>query len=209
MAQAELNVNARARTGKGSARALRRQNLVPAVVYGKGVEPLAISVDPKALKKALDPQAGWNTLLTLKGDGPFDGKQVIVKDMQIDPIRRDVLHVDFQAVDLKSKVSVMVPVVTVGKSEGEKLGGNLEVIRHELEVVCLPAAIPSAIEVDVTHLQIGDVLHVADIKAPEGVEIPYDVNFTVVTCTGHKAEEAGGEGEEGAVEEAAQASEED
>ncbi|RME32409.1 MAG: 50S ribosomal protein L25/general stress protein Ctc [Deltaproteobacteria bacterium] len=205
MAQAELNVNARVRTGKGGARELRRQNLVPAIVYGKGMEPIPVSVDPKALKKVLDPQAGWNTLLTLKGEGPFEGKQVIVKDMQVDPLSRNVLHVDFQAVDLKAKVSVMVPVVTVGKAEGEKLGGNLEVIRHELEVVCLPTDIPSAIEIDVSHLQIGDVLHVADVKAPEGVEIPFDVNFTVLTCTGHKAEAA--EGEEG--EEAAEASEEE
>ncbi len=205
MAQAELNVNARVRTGKGGARELRRQNLVPAIVYGKGMEPIPVSVDPKALKKVLDPQAGWNTLLTLKGEGPFEGKQVIVKDMQVDPLSRNVLHVDFQAVDLKAKVSVMVPVVTVGKAEGEKLGGNLEVIRHELEVVCLPTDIPSAIEIDVSHLQIGDVLHVADVKAPEGVEIPFDVNFTVLTCTGHKAEAA--EGEEG--EEAAEVSEEE
>ncbi|RMF44698.1 MAG: 50S ribosomal protein L25/general stress protein Ctc [Deltaproteobacteria bacterium] len=208
MAQAELNVNARVRTGKGGARALRRENLVPAVVYGKGMEPVAISVDPKVLAKTLDPQAGWNTLLTLKGDGPFDGKQVIVKDMQIDPLRREVQHVDFQAVDLKAKVNVMVPVVTVGKSEGEKMGGNLEVIRHELEVVCLPTAIPSAIEIDVTDLNIGDVLHVAEVPAPEGVEIPYDVNFTVLTCTGHKAEAEEGEEAE-AAEEAAPETEED
>ncbi|GAB4167450.1 MAG: 50S ribosomal protein L25 [Geothermobacteraceae bacterium] len=207
MAQAELNVNARVRTGKGGARALRRENLVPAVVYGKGMEPVAISVDPKVLTKTLDPQAGWNTLLTLKGDGPFDGKQVIVKDMQVHPLRREVMHVDFQAVDLKSKVNVMVPVVTVGKSEGEKMGGNLEVIRHELEVICLPTAIPSAIEIDVTNLNIGDVLHVAEVPAPEGVEIPYDVNFTVLTCTGHKPEAEEGEEEEAAEEVAAETEE--
>ncbi len=199
MAQAELNVTARTRTGKGGARAVRRESLVPAVVYGKGMEPCAITVDPRALDKALDDEAGWNTLITLKGDGPFDGRQVIVKDMQVEPLRREVLHVDFQAVDLSAKVSVMVPVHPVGKSEGEKLGGNLEVIRHELEVLCLPSDIPSAIEVDVTALNIGDVLHVADIQPPAGVEIPYDVNFTVITCTGHKPEAGeSAEGEEDA-----------
>jgi len=199
MANVELNVSARTKTGKGVSRSLRREALVPAVVYGRGMEPCAISVDPKVLAKSLDPEAGWNTLITLKGDGAFDGKQVIVKDMQVDPLRGDALHVDFHAVDLKSKVSVMVPVTPVGKSEGEKAGGNLEVIRHELEVLCLPTAIPATIEIDVTALNIGDVLHVAEVVAPEGVELPYDVNFTVITCTGHKEEAAETE-EEGEAE---------
>jgi len=197
MAHVELNVSARNKVGKGISRSLRREALVPAVVYGPGMEPCPISVDPKVLVKCLDPDAGWNTLITLKGDGTFDGRQVIVKDMQIDPLRGQTLHVDFHAVDLTSTVSVMVPLVPVGKSAGEIAGGNLEVVRHELEVVCLPTAIPSTIEVDVTGLNIGDVLHVADIATPAGVEIPHDVNFTVITCTGHKDEVvADEEGEE-------------
>jgi len=189
MAKAELNVTARNVVGKGGARALRRQGLVPAVVYGKGVEPCSISVEPKALQQAIATEAGWNTLITLKGEGAFAGNVVILKDMQVDSIRREVQHVDFQAIDLKKKVHVMVPVHPVGKSEGEKLGGNLQVIRHELEVACLPTAIPSAIEIDVTALKIGDVLHVEDVALPAGIEAPHDVNFTVITCTGRKVEE--------------------
>jgi large subunit ribosomal protein L25 len=119
--------------------------------------------------------------------------------MQVDAIRRDVQHVDFQVIDLKKKVHVMVPVHPVGKSEGEKVGGSLQVIRHELEVACLPSSIPGAIEVDVTSLNIGDVLHVEDLVLPAGVEVPHEVNFTVITVTGHKAE-----GEEGAAEEEAE-----
>jgi large subunit ribosomal protein L25 len=190
MAQTELNVTAREVVGKGGAHSLRRQGMVPAVVYGKGMESCNIVVAPKALKAAIATEAGWNTLITLKGDGAFDGKVVILKDMQVDAIRRDVQHVDFQAIDLQKKVHVMVPVHPVGKSEGEKLGGNLQLIRHELEVVCLPSAIPSAIEVDVAALGIGDVLHINDLVLPPGVEAPHDVNFTVITVTGHKAEEA-------------------
>ena len=200
MAETELNVTLRNGIGKGGARALRRQNLVPAVVYGRGLEPCAVTVEPKALKKAIATESGWNTLITLKGEGAFSGKVVILKDMQVDPIRRDVKHADFQVIDLKKKVHVLVPVHPVGKSEGEKVGGSLQIIRHELEVFCLPSGIPGAIEVDVTSLNIGDVLHVEDLVLPAGVEVPHEVNFTVITVTGHKAEE----GEEGAAEEEAE-----
>jgi len=189
MAQSQLTVAPRAGIGKGGARALRRQGLVPGVVYGKGMTACTVAVDPKALKQAITTEAGWNTLITLQGDGPFDGKVVILKDLQVHPLRRDMTHVDFQAVDLKEKVHVMVPVHAIGKSKGEKLGGQLQIIRHELEVVCLPASIPTSIDIDVAALNIGDVVHVEDVALPEGVEVPHEVNFTVITVTGHKAEE--------------------
>ena len=189
MAQANLNVTQRTAIGKGGARSARRQGLIPAVVYGKGVEPCAINVEPKALQQAIASEAGWNTLITLAGDAPVNGKVVILKDLQVDAIRREPQHADFQVIDLTKKVHVLVPVHPVGKSAGEKLGGNLQVIRHELEVVCLPTAIPAAIEVDVTALNIGGVLHIGDIQLPAGIEVPHDVNFTVITVTGHKSEE--------------------
>jgi len=201
MAQAELNVTLRENAGKGTSRALRRQGLVPAVVYGKGMEPCSLTVEPKALQKAIATEAGWNTLITLKGEGPFSGKVVIVKDLQVDPIRRDIHHADFQMIDLKKTVHVMVPVHPAGKSEGEKAGGSLQVIRKELEVVCLPTAIPKSIDVDVAAMKIGDVLHVEDIALPDGVEAPHEVNFTVITVTGHKPEEVEGGAEEEASEE--------
>ncbi len=200
MAQTELNVSQREGLGKGTARTLRREGLIPAVMYGKGVESCSLTVEPKKLSAIIGSEAGWNTLITLKGEGPFDGKVVILKDMQLDPIRQTVLHVDFQAIDLKQKAHVMVPVVAVGKSVGEKEGGNLQVIRHEIELVCLPTNIPAVLEVDVTALAIGDVLHVQDIALPAGVELPADVNYTVFTVGGRSAET---EGEE-AVEEVAE-----
>jgi len=199
MAQAELIVSSRTRVGKGGAHALRRDAQVPAVVYGKGMETTPLTVDPKALKKAIATVAGWNTLITLKGDGPFNGKVVIVKDMQFSALRREITHADFQAIDLKKKIHVMVPVHTLGKAIGEKEGGSVQVIRHELEVVCLPTAIPNAIEIDVTALKIGGVIHIDDLKLPAGIEVPHDVNFTVITVTGHKEEveeTAAAEGEE-------------
>jgi large subunit ribosomal protein L25 len=194
MANAELNITPRDRAGKGIARQLRRQGLIPAVVYGQGITTTAISLDPKALTKAISTDAGLNTLITLRGEG-VDGRVVIVKDLQFDFIRRVVTHADFHAINLQEKVHVLVPIHPVGKSVGEKEGGNLQIIRHELEVSCLPNAIPSFIEVDVTNLDIGDVLHVEDLVLPAGVTAPHDVNFTVITVTGHR-EEAGAEGEE-------------
>jgi len=206
MAKSVLNVETRVRIGKGGARKVRQDGLVPAVVYGKGIEPLNLRLDPKALQQAVATDAGWNTLITLKGDGPFDGQVVILKDMQIDAIRREPKHIDFMAIDLKKTLSVMVPVHPVGKSKGEVEGGTLQLVRHELEVFCLPTSIPTSIEIDVTKLGIGEVIHIDEVPLPEGVESHHDVNFTVLTVVGRMAEEV--ETEEGEEGEAATATEE-
>ncbi len=199
MAKSVLNVETRVRTGKGGSRKVRQDGLVPAVVYGKGVEALNLRLDPKALQKAVATEAGWNTLITLNGDGPFDGLVVILKDMQIDAIRRNPMHVDFLAIDLNKTLAVMVPVQPVGKSKGEIEGGTLQLVRHEVEVYCLPTNIPTSLEIDVTALNIGEVVHIDELSLPEGVESQHDVNFTVLTVVGRMAEEVevGEEGEEG------------
>lgn len=182
MSQAELNVSTRTRLGKGGNRVLRQQELAPAVVYGKGIEPCSITIEPKAFKKALGKDI--NTLITLKGDGPFDSKVVLVKEIKKHAIRRHIIHVDFLAIDVTKPVEVMVPLHILGKSQGEKDGGSLQLIRHELKVSCLPLEIPEAIEVDVTELQIGEVIHIHDVKLPAGVEVPKDVNYTILKLTG-------------------------
>ncbi len=135
----------------------------------------------------------------MKGDGPFDGKVVVLKDMQIDTIRRDAKHVDFYALDLKKKIAFMVPVNPIGKSKGEKEGGTLQLVRHELEVYCLPTEIPPTIDINVEELDVGDVIHIEEVELPEGVESHHDVNFTVLTVVGRMAEEVE-EVEEEAVE---------
>lgn len=156
-------------------------------------------VHPKDLDTALDTDAGINTLITLRSAGqPFDGMQVIVNDLQVDPIKRFREHVDFKAIDVKKKGYFMVPVHAEGESAGEKEGGNLQVIRNELEVYCLPTKVPSYIGINVDDLEIGDSVHIEDIKAPADVEMVYEVNFTVITVVGFKASdlEEGEEGEE-------------
>lgn len=199
MAKSVLNVEPRVRIGKGGARKVRNDGLVPAVVYGKGMDACNVRVEPKALKQSIATEAGWNTLITLKGDGPFDGKVVILKDMQIDALRRNVTHVDFLAIDLAKKITVMVPVHTLGKSAGEKAGGALQLIRHELEILCLPTEIPPSIEIDVAALKIGDVVHINDLTLPKGVEAPHDVNFTVLTVVSPKVAETGDSEEDSGV----------
>lgn len=200
MAKSVLNVEPRVRTGKGGSRKVRADGLVPAVVYGKGMEALNLRVDPKALQQATATEAGWNTLITLKGDGPFDGKVVVLKDMQIDAIRREPKHVDFYALDLKKKIAFMVPVSPQGKSKGEKEGGTLQLVRHELELFCLPTDIPPSIEINVEELEVGDVVHIDEVTLPEGVESKHDVNFTVLTVVGRMAEEVEAAEEEEALE---------
>jgi large subunit ribosomal protein L25 len=195
MATSVLNAETRVRIGKGGSRKVRRDGLVPAVVYGKGIEALNLRLDPKALQQAVATEAGWNTLITLKGDGPFDGLVVILKDLQIDAIRRDTQHVDFLAIDLKAALSVMVPVQPIGKSLGEIEGGSLNLVRHEVELNCLPTNIPTSIDIDVTELNVGDVIHIEEVTLPDGVESLHDVNYTVLTVVGRKAEEVE-EGEE-------------
>lgn len=188
MAQVMLEVEARKDSGKGFARRLRSAGMVPAVVYGKEMETTKVAVEPKALYQAVSGEAGWNTLITLKGAG-LDNRVVVLRDASIHPIRRDMLCADFHAIDLKQKGYFMVPVHVVGKSAGEKAGGSLQLIRKELEVVCLPTEVPQSIEIDVKDLEIGDTVHIEDVVAPAGVELEFEVNFTVITVVGQSAEE--------------------
>ncbi|NLC71857.1 MAG: 50S ribosomal protein L25 [Desulfuromonadaceae bacterium] len=197
MAESTLNVSRRDDCGKGAARALRRQELIPAVFYGKGMETCSLSVDPKELKKALATESGINTLIRLHGEGPFDGKVVIVKDAQRDALTRQYLHADFQAIDLTKKATLLVPLKVIGKAVGEKTGGILQVIVKELEIRCLPSEIPPFIEVDVTALEVGDSIHVADVVFPPGIESTHEENFAVVSVAVPAKEEV--EGEEEAV----------
>ncbi len=176
-------------SGKGFARRLRAQGQVPAIVYGKGVEkPSPVSVDPKALKVALATPHKYNTVITLKVAGQGD-KQVLLKDYQQDPVTREVLHVDFLEVRENEQVKVKVPLVLTGKAVGTADGGILSQVRRDLEVWALPRAIPEKIEADVTHLKIAEVLHVNDIKLPEGISVKTHVNYTLAVVSIPEREE--------------------
>jgi len=142
-------------------------------------------------------------------NGGSETRKAMVKELQTDPVSRRILHVDFYEIDPNRKILMKVPVVAKGKAAGVEMGGLLQLIRRELEVLCLPGEIPEKIELDVTDLNIGDSIHVKDIQLEGDLEIPSEVDFTVITCIGKKAEvvEGAEEGEEGAEEAVAEADE--
>jgi large subunit ribosomal protein L25 len=183
-----LEAKTRDGAGKGAARKLRSQGMIPAVVYGKHLEkPLQVAVDPKSIRQAINTPHKFNTLITLKMDGA--SRQVLLKDYQMDPVSREILHADFIDVRDTEKVKVNVPLVLVGKAVGTADGGLLTQARRELEVWALPQAIPEKIEADVTHLKIAMALHVNDIKLPEGVSVKTNVNYTLAVVTAPEREE--------------------
>jgi len=186
----ELTAKSRSDSGKGSARKLRGQGMIPAVVYGRHLEkPTQIAVDPIGVKKAIATSQRFNTLITLKVEGG-ESRQVLLKEYQQDPVSRELLHADFIEVRENEPVKVKVPLVLVGKAEGVAVGGILSQSRRDLEVWALPSAIPEKIEADVTPLKIAQALHINDIKLPEGVKVKAHVNFTIAVVTAPEKEEA-------------------
>jgi large subunit ribosomal protein L25 len=188
----ELKTNIRTNTGNGPARRLRQKGRIPAVLYGPGTESVLLSVNSsdidKILKKGRIGQALLN--LVIPNNGETTTKTVMVKELQLHPVSRNYLHMDFYEVAMDRKIIVNVPVVTTGKAKGVEIGGILQIIRRELEVQCLPLNVPESIEIDITDLDIGDSIHVSDISRQNEVEFLDDENFTVVTIVSPKIEEA-------------------
>src|SRR5262245_11357005 len=175
--------------GKGSARRLRAEGLVPAVVYGRHLEtPVHIAVNPVDVKKAIATPHRLNTLLSLKLDGQPD-RLVLLKDYQQDPVSREMLHADFIDVRENEQIKVNVPLVLTGKPVGVTEGGILSQNRREVEVYALPAAIPEKIEADVSHLKIAQSLHINEVKLPEGVRVKSHVNYTIAVVSVPEKEE--------------------
>jgi large subunit ribosomal protein L25 len=175
--------------GKGSARRLRAQGLVPAVVYGRHLEaPAHIAVNPLDVKKAIATPHKFNTLLSLKLDGQPE-RLVLLKDYQQDPVTREMLHADFIDVRENEQVKVKVPLVLVGRPIGVTEGGILSQSRRELEVFALANAIPEKIEADVSPLKIAQSLHINDVKLPEGVRVKSHLNYTLAVVSVPEKEE--------------------
>ena len=190
MAMQELSVKQRAETGKQVAKRLRREGVVPAVIYG-GTRPEPISVDPKTVLRIIHGHEGSTQLLNLTFEGGAGTRMAIIRDLQFDPVSERLLHVDLQEVTADRPITVRVAVHPVGEAAGvREQKGILNVVLHELDVSCLPTLIPDRIDADVTALMIGDVLTVGDLHAPEGVRILNDPGQAVVTVAAPMAEEA-------------------
>ena len=190
MEQLELKTKIRKTIGNGPARALRREGKIPAVLYGPKTEPILLSVNIKDIEQIVKQGSVGQALLNLHiQNGEKITKTAMVKELQRHPVSGKYLHIDFYEIDMQRKINVMVPVVVKGQSIGVELGGILQIVRRELEVFCLPSAIPGAIEVDITELDVGDSIHVQEIQLPEDVELPEDVDFTVITILAPKVEE--------------------
>jgi len=179
MAVISLNGAARPGIGKGVSRKLRRGGRIPAILYGHGERPIPVSVGARDFELALRHHKGGNPIVNLAVEG--SEYTALIRAAQYDPVTHDVLHLDFQHISLTETIEVRVTVHLVGTPVGVKDGGGiLETIMRELEVRCLPTAIPPAIEADVSALAIGDSIHVRDIQVAE-VTLLSDPDATVAT----------------------------
>ena len=189
----------RVRAGKGPARAARRAGRVPGVIYGSKKDPSLVTLDPRELDRELKTGAFLATVYDVQTGA--DKERVLPRDVQFDPVTDRVLHVDFLRVSAASTVTVQVPVNFLNEehSPGLKRGGLLNVVRHEIEMICRADAIPPSVEVDLTGLEIGDSIHISMIALPDGVAPSItDRDFTVATIAAPTVvqEEAAAEGEE-------------
>ena len=189
MASAQLSATTRASVGKGVARSLRSAGQVPAVIYGHAREPQALAIGTRELERLLEKFAAESTVIELDIAGSV--ARTLIREIQRHPVKRSILHVDFQELVAGEKVSVNVPIVLVGSPEGVRLGGGiLNQVMGELAILVDPSSIPNHIDVDITNLTIGHSIHVSDIIVPEGVEIEAGADETVAVLSAPKTEAA-------------------
>jgi large subunit ribosomal protein L25 len=204
MADNALVVEERIGTGKSVTRKLRAAGKIPGVLYGKGKTGRSVTLDPRALEKVLHASgSGMNTLIDLKFGG--ETTVVLVKELQREPIRGAYLHADLYEVDLQQTIEVSVPLHFVGKAPGVEMGGGiLDHPLREVSLECLPRAIPDAIEVDVSSLELGDSIHVRDLVLPADTVMLSDLDLPVASVVAPKEEEEAAAEEELAEGEAAE-----
>ncbi|OCP17322.1 MULTISPECIES: 50S ribosomal protein L25/general stress protein Ctc [unclassified Ensifer] len=195
----ELKAETRERVGKGSSRELRRNGLIPAVIYGDKQAPISIALSTKDVTMKIHAGGFMTTVAVIEVNG--EKIRVLPKDYQLDPVRDFTMHVDFLRVSKDSKVTVQVPVhfVNEEKSPGLKAGGVLNIVRHDVELAVAADDIPEFLTVDLSGHKVGDAIHISDIKLPKGATpVITDRDFTVATIAapaGGLKEEAEGEAE--------------
>jgi large subunit ribosomal protein L25 len=178
MERHSIEAELRTETGKGAARRIRRSGLIPGVVYGRGNEPRSIKVDPLDIEKLLQSNAIFD--LTFVGE---DGEEstVIIKDYQKDVIKQNLLHVDFQFISMDEKITVSVPMRLEGEAVGVHDGGVLQHLLREIDIDVLPSEIPEEITIDISELEVGESLSVADLELSEAIDLVTDSDEVIVT----------------------------
>lgn len=186
MSTAKLAAKPRTVTGSAAARRLRAADHIPAVIYGHGMAPLSLTVERRDLRIALSGAAGANTVLTLDVDGT--SYAAVIKEMQRHPIKRTVSHIDFQTVDMNETITVNVKVHLTGEAKAVlSNGGMVDPAVDHIEVHCTPANIPNEITVDISGMQLHDVIRLGDVKLPAGVTATGDADMAIVTAIGTAA----------------------
>jgi large subunit ribosomal protein L25 len=204
----------RSQVGKIPTRRLRARGQIPAIVYGRGAEPVPVAVDEGAFARALSPAAWYHTLIQLdireaeesRSRGVEESKSesrpaVMIAEVQRDLVRRKVISIDFRRVSLREKVHTHVPIRHIGDSPGQKVGGIIDQVMHEVMVECLPTEMPDHLEVDISGLEIGDSVRVREVVAPPGVRVlaPEDEVVIVIAPPVRVEEAAPAPAEEGAL----------
>lgn len=194
----DLKAELRQGRGKSAARHLRKNEAVPAVLYGAKIDPMPISISTLDLTTMIriNGETGLFINLAINGD-TVPSRTVMLKELQMDTFDLKYLHVDFQAINVDEKILITVPVEAIGESIGVEAGGILQIVRRELDIVCRPGDMPEVIQIDTTSLEIGDAVHVDEIDLGPDVEIPFDVNFTILTIVAPSTEVDEDEDEEG------------
>jgi len=190
--QAKLTAQRRTQVGRNAIKKIKAAGMVPGVIYGSAQEPVNLQINGRELLNVLSHASGENILVELEilDGGEKQNALAMIQEIQHHPLQREILHVDFHAVSANETVSAEVPIETVGEAVGVKVhGGLLEHILRYLEVECLPADLPQVIEVDVTTLDVGQSLHVRELKLPPGVEAITDAEQTVVAVVESRVEE--------------------
>jgi large subunit ribosomal protein L25 len=185
--QVKLSATRRTATGRSAVRKIKAQGAVPAIIYGGKKEAEPLQVSRRDISLMLSHASGENILVELEIDGEKSGRLALVQEVQHAPLGGDILHVDFHAVSMDEMIEAEVPLEPTGMAEGVKtFGGLLEQALRSLEIECLPRDLPDVITVDVSHLNIGDAIHVREIPLPEGVRtrVPADLTaFSVLAPT--------------------------
>lgn len=187
MSELKIEVQPREQTGKNANRRVRARGKIPAVVYGGGKESVAIEVDRKTFVETMRPEVGENPIFLLRlGDKE---RHAMIRDIQMDPVSRMVIHIDFQRILMDQKVRVAVAVELTGTAQGVKEGGLLDFVTREVHVECLPGEIPKSIEHDVSSLQIGEHIEAKALRLPQGITL-LDEPERVIASLGHARTEA-------------------